>query len=126
MAAPMETGRHFGQWIGILFFLGGFIPSATALIEGLYCGTEICYDVLGVPREAVKSDIGRAYRQLARKYHPDRFSSLAGETRESAHQKFLLIATAYETLKVSGGTRQIDLHFVSRQLMLYCQCATFL
>ncbi|XP_035619324.2 dnaJ homolog subfamily C member 25 [Oncorhynchus keta] len=108
MAAPMKNGRHFGQWIGILLFWGGLIPSATALIEGLYCGTEICYDVLGVPRDAVKSDIGRAYRQLARKYHPDRFSSLTGETRESAHRHFLLIATAYETLKDEDSRRDYD------------------
>ncbi|XP_042158706.1 dnaJ homolog subfamily C member 25 [Oncorhynchus tshawytscha] len=109
MAALTECGRHCGQWIGIIFIVVVvFVPSATALIEGLYCGTQICYDVLGVSREAVKSDIARAYRQIARKYHPDRFSSLAGETRESAHQKFLLIATAYETLKDEDSRRDYD------------------
>lgn len=73
-------------------------------MEGLYCGTEVCYDVLGVTREATKAEIARAYRQLARRYHPDRFKrgepSSEGETMESAHSKFLLVATAYETLKV--------------------------
>ncbi|XP_012995760.1 dnaJ homolog subfamily C member 25 [Esox lucius] len=108
MAAPTEGGRRFAQWISVLFALGFCVPSVTALIEGLYCGTEICYDVLGVSREVAKSDIARAYRQLARKYHPDRFSSLEGETRESAHQKFLLIATAYETLKDEDSRRDYD------------------
>ncbi|CAB1319156.1 unnamed protein product [Coregonus sp. 'balchen'] len=108
MSPLTEYGRHFGQWIGIIFIVVVFVPWATALIEGLYCGTEICYDVLGVSREAAKSDIGRAYRQLARKYHPDRFSSLAGETRESAHQTFLLVATAYETLKDEDSRRDYD------------------
>lgn len=73
-------------------------------MEGLYCGTEVCYDVLGVNREATKGEIARAYRQLARRYHPDRFRlkepGLEGETKESAQKRFLVIATAYETLKV--------------------------
>lgn len=81
-----------------------YIPTATALVEGLYCGTEVCYDVLGVTREATKGEIARAYRQLARRYHPDRFRleepGLEGETKESAQKRFLVIATAYETLKV--------------------------
>lgn len=80
------------------------LPTATALVEGLYCGTEVCYDVLGVNREATKAEIARAYRQLARRYHPDRFKleelGSEGETEESAQKRFLLIATAYETLKV--------------------------
>lgn len=83
------------------------LPTVTALVEGLYCGTEVCYDVLGVTRESTKAEIARAYRQLARRYHPDRFRAeepgLEGETQESAQKKFLLIATAYETLKVGSS-----------------------
>ncbi|XP_048858972.1 dnaJ homolog subfamily C member 25 [Brienomyrus brachyistius] len=100
-----------GTFINVVFLLGVCIPSATALIEGLYCGTKICYDVLGVTREATKLEIARAYRQLARRYHPDRFrvdASLEGETRESAQQKFLLLATAYETLKDEETRRDYD------------------
>ncbi|KAM6985898.1 dnaJ homolog subfamily C member 25 [Aplochiton taeniatus] len=112
MAVPSEHGLTCCKLICLLLILGTSIPSATALIEGLYCGTEICYDVLSVGREATKSEIARAYRQLARKYHPDRFrvgdASLAGETKESAHQKFLLIATAYETLKDEESRRDYD------------------
>ncbi|KAJ8402073.1 hypothetical protein AAFF_G00373080 [Aldrovandia affinis] len=112
MAAPIEFFRRTGRWTNILLLLGLFIPSATALIDGLYCGTEICYDVLGVTREATKSEIARAYRQLARKYHPDRFRvgdpGLANETPESAQQKFLVVATAYETLKDEESRRDYD------------------
>uniref|UniRef100_A0A673B137 DnaJ homolog subfamily C member 25 n=1 Tax=Sphaeramia orbicularis TaxID=375764 RepID=A0A673B137_9TELE len=88
------------------------LPAASALVEGLYCGTEVCYDVLGVTREAAKADIARAYRQLARRYHPDRFRpgepGMEAETPESAQRKFLLIATAYETLKDEDTRRDYD------------------
>ncbi|XP_061119731.1 dnaJ homolog subfamily C member 25 [Conger conger] len=111
MAAPIEFVRRMKR-TNILILLGFLIPSATALIDGLYCGTAICYDVLGVTRDATKPEIARAYRQLARKYHPDRFRvgdpGLADETPESAHDKFLLVATAYETLKDEESRKDYD------------------
>lgn len=81
---------------------------AGALVEGLYCGTRDCYEVLGVSRTAGKAEIARAYRQLARRYHPDRYRPEPGDedperTPQSAEEAFLLVATAYETLKVRPG-----------------------
>ncbi|XP_033989043.1 dnaJ homolog subfamily C member 25 isoform X1 [Trematomus bernacchii] len=122
MAAGMERSRGGGagcprtgkSWwrLAVLLLSVSSLPAASGLVEGLYCGTEVCYDVLGVSREAVKLDIARAYRQLARRYHPDRFRPgepvYEGETRESAHTKFLLIATAYETLKDEETRRDYD------------------
>lgn len=48
--------------------------------------------VLGMTRDSTKSEISRAYRALAKKYHPDRFR---GEVeKEEAAEKFKIIATA--------------------------------
>jgi len=81
---------------------------ARGLIEGLYCGRRVCYEVLGVGRQASKAEIARAYRQLARQYHPDRYRGepAAAGGSQAAHEKFLLIATAYETLKVRERDRR--------------------
>lgn len=104
-------------WLALLLLAVSCLPTATALVEGLYCGTEVCYDVLGVTREATKAEIARAYRQLARRYHPDRFRpgepGSEGETHESAQRKFLLVATAYETLKVCQGDDSEEDSFIS-------------
>lgn len=67
------------------------------LLDGLYCGKQNCYDVLGVTRESTKSEIGKAYRQLARKFHPDLHRG--EEAKAEAEAKFKLIATAYEILR---------------------------
>lgn len=51
------------------------------------------YAVLGVPREATADDIKKAYRKLARKYHPD------VSKEPDAEEKFKEVGEAYETLK---------------------------
>ncbi|HHB13139.1 MAG TPA: J domain-containing protein [Chromatiales bacterium] len=51
------------------------------------------YEVLGVKRDATQDEIKRAYRKLARKYHPD-VSKEAG-----AEEKFKEVREAYEVLK---------------------------
>ena len=51
------------------------------------------YDVLGVSRQADEATIKRAYRKLAKKYHPD---TNAGN--KEAEQKFKEISEAYSVL----------------------------
>ena len=51
------------------------------------------YEVLGVARDASTDEIKRAYRRLARKYHPDVSDA------EDAQQRFQEIGEAYKVLK---------------------------
>lgn len=51
------------------------------------------YEVLGVPRDATADDIKRAYRKLARKYHPDVSKDAQAEAR------FKELGEAYAVLK---------------------------
>lgn len=67
------------------------------LLEGIYCGKENCYNVLGVTREATKNEIAKSYRQLARKYHPDMHRG--EKEKKEAAVNFNRIATAYEILR---------------------------
>lgn len=55
------------------------------------------YKVLGVSRDADDRTIKRAYRQLTRKYHPDK-AAAQGTTKEEAEKKMASINEAYEVL----------------------------
>ncbi len=60
------------------------------------------YEVLGVPRNASQEDIKRAYRQLARKYHPD------VSTEPDAEERFKEVNAAYEVLSDSEKRAMYD------------------
>ena len=61
------------------------------------------YDVLGVPRSASADDIRKAYKKLARKYHPDANTDSVG-----AEQKFAEITEAHEVLGDETKRKKYD------------------
>lgn len=62
------------------------------------------YQVLGVPRDASADDIKKAYRALARKYHPD----LNPDDKKNAEAKFKEVQEAYDTLSEPEKRSQYD------------------
>ena len=53
------------------------------------------YEILGVNKDANENEIKKAYRSLAKKYHPD----LNPDNKEEAEQKFKEASAAYEILR---------------------------
>ncbi len=51
------------------------------------------YEVMGLARDATQDEVRRAYRKLARKYHPD------VSQEDSAEERFKEVGEAYEVLK---------------------------
>jgi len=44
----------------------------TLTIADNYCGQHNCYELLGVDRTADEQTIKKAFREMAKKYHPDK------------------------------------------------------
>jgi molecular chaperone DnaJ len=59
------------------------------------------YEVLGVPPDAGADEIKRAYRQLARRYHPD----ISGDEQAAAFRE---VTEAYEVLRDPESRRAYD------------------
>ncbi|MCX7829217.1 MAG: molecular chaperone DnaJ, partial [Thermanaerothrix sp.] len=66
-------------------------------------GKKDYYDILGVSREATSEEIKKAYRKLARKYHPD-----ANPNDKDAEARFKEINEAYEVLGDPAKRAQYD------------------
>tara|TARA_Y100000389_G_scaffold173581_1_gene182859 strand:- start:329 stop:1606 length:1278 start_codon:yes stop_codon:yes gene_type:complete len=62
------------------------------------------YDLLGVAKDASQSDIKKAYRKKAMKWHPDKNQN----NREEAEQKFKEIGKAYNVLSDENSRRNYD------------------
>jgi len=62
------------------------------------------YDTLGISQSASADEIKKAYRRLARKYHPDINKD------KGAEEKFKEINAAYEILKDDSKRQQYDQH----------------
>ena len=61
------------------------------------------YEILGVSKNASKEEISKAYRKLAKKYHPD-----ANPGDKEVEEKFKEISQAYDVLKDQEKRQQYD------------------
>lgn len=61
------------------------------------------YEVLGVPKGASEQDVKKAFRKLARKYHPD-----VNPGDKTAEQKFKELSEAYEVISDAKKRQQYD------------------
>jgi tetratricopeptide (TPR) repeat protein len=63
------------------------------------------YDTLGVKPDASESEIRAAFRELTRKYHPDRF---AGDEQNRAEERFQAITEAFNVLNRPESRENYD------------------
>ena len=68
------------------------------------------YDVLGVSRDASGTELKKAFKKLAMKYHPDR-----NPDDDSAAEKFKEAAEAYDVL----SDPQKNLHMISLVMQVF-------
>lgn len=67
--------------------------------------TEGAYKILGINADAMDEEVKLAYREMAKKYHPDKVSHLGEDVKKAAEEKFMKVNEAYETIKKKRGMK---------------------
>lgn len=85
----------------------GIVESDFASIKAMFVREESvsqnAYTILGIDPSASDEEVKKAYREMAKKNHPDLVSNLGEEVRQAAEKKFQEINEAYETIKKQRG-----------------------
>ena len=63
------------------------------------------YKILEIEKSATDDEVKKAYRRMAKRFHPDKVSTLGEEVRHGAEEKFKKIQEAYEQIKKERGMR---------------------
>lgn len=61
------------------------------------------YTILGIDPSASDDEVKKAYREMAKKNHPDKVSYLGEDVRKAAEKKFQEINDAYDRIKKQRG-----------------------
>ncbi|NVK53391.1 MAG: TerB family tellurite resistance protein [Flavobacteriaceae bacterium] len=64
-----------------------------------YNESNSAYKMLEITKSATDDEVKKAYRKMAKKYHPDKLHGLGEEHVKGAQEKFLSIQKAYEQIK---------------------------
>ena len=61
------------------------------------------YKILEIEKTATNDEVKKAYRRMAKKYHPDKVIHLGKEHQKGAEEKFRQVQEAYETIQKERG-----------------------
>ena len=61
------------------------------------------YKILGIDANATDDEVKKAYREMAKKYHPDKVAYLGEDVRKSAEQKLQEVNEAYDKIRKQRG-----------------------
>ncbi|QCE41054.1 TerB family tellurite resistance protein [Psychroserpens sp. NJDZ02] len=98
-ADGMVTDDEEDEIHRIANYLGISSRDYSSIKAMFYNSSDNAYKILEIDKTATVDQIKKAYRTMAKKYHPDRVEHLGEEHRKGAEEKFKQVQKAYEFLQ---------------------------
>jgi DnaJ like chaperone protein len=90
-----------------IYTMSGYLGISNKDYESIkamfYNSTENAYKILEISKSVSDDEVKKAYRRMAKKYHPDRVGHLGKEHQEGAEEKFRQVQAAYEHIQKERG-----------------------
>ncbi|MGB1307402.1 MAG: DnaJ domain-containing protein [Oceanihabitans sp.] len=102
-ADEMVTDDEERQIYTIAGYLGISSRDYNSIKAMFYNSSENAYKILEITKSATVAEIKKAYRKMAKKYHPDKVEHLGEEHKKGAEDKFKQVQKAYEQLQKERG-----------------------
>lgn len=92
----IETIKRISNYMNINSY--DFESIKSMLLSKKSADSEKWYKILGVNKNATDSEVKKAYRKMALKYHPDKLTGVSEDIKKLATQKFQAVKEAYEQI----------------------------
>ena len=98
-ADGLVTEKEEHQINTIASYLGISHNDYESIKAMFYNSSDSAYKILEIDKTATPDEIKKAYRTMAKKYHPDKVIHLGEEHQKGAEEKFKQVQEAYEQLQ---------------------------
>ncbi|WP_299223765.1 TerB family tellurite resistance protein [uncultured Psychroserpens sp.] len=102
-ADGMVTDDEVSQIYMISGYLGISSRDYGSIKAMFYDSSDNAYKILEITKDVTDDEVKKAYRKMAKKYHPDKVIHLGKEHQKGAEEKFRQVQQAYEKLQKERG-----------------------
>ncbi len=105
----LADGKSHESEVSLIQSIAGYLGISSndyTSIKAMFIkDTNSAYQILEVEPDATDDELKKAYRELAKKYHPDKVSHLGEEVKKAAEVKITALNAAYDAIKEERGIK---------------------